>query len=192
MMLKGAIRLTTLAACRAYEDAERGDPEEGKQTYLSGTISGGSEDPKFVEQARRSGIAIGPGCTGGHIENCTNVSTVPDAYILCTSTVRDDAHFSKAFGGYCVQIVAPWVVLQHISSMLFLLGKAKEGACRPVVYRDRTYTGLEEMHHPVFVKPAVPYAPQREFRFAWIPQGKIEGPLDIVVPNIAHYCRRVA
>lgn len=192
LMLRGGLRLSTLAACRAYEDAEQGDSGEGTQTYLSGNISGGSNDPSFVEQAQRLGISIGPGCSDIQINDCTSFNQVPDAYLLCTSLFRDDSLFGKSFGSYCVQIAAPALFLRHISSMLFTLGKAQEGVCAPVVYRKRVYTGLEPMPHPVFVKPSVPYASQREFRFAWTPTGQLDGPLDLAVPNIAHLCRRVA
>lgn len=191
-MLRGAVRLSTLATCRAYEDAEQGDPDEGTQTYLSGTIKGGSNDAEFVEQARRSGISIGPGCSDILIDSCTSRRTVSDAYLLCTTSYRDDKLFSKSFGDYCVEILAPSVVLWHITRVLFSLGQTDRGSCAPVTYRDRVYTGLEVIEHPIFVKPAVPYAPQREFRFAWIPYGPLSGPLDVVVPSISHYCRRVA
>ncbi len=191
LMVSGAFRLSTLAACRAHEDAEQGDPGEGTQAYHSGTIRGGSDDPAFVEQARRSGISVGAGCSEISIDNCVSHNTVPDAYLLCTSRYRDDDYFSRSFGAYCVEIVSPAMALWHITNMLVALGKSQQGACAPVRYRERVYKGLEEMEHPVFVKPAIPYAPQREFRFAWIPQAPLTGPLDIVVPNLSHYCRRV-
>lgn len=192
MLLQGSLRLSTLTACRAYEDAERGDPEEGTQTYLSGDIHGDSDDPDFIEQARRTGICIGPGSSNIQISNCRSFNEVPDAYVLCASLQRDDTLFAPNFGPYCVEISAPAHFLRHISKLLFRLGKAEDGACAPVVYRDRVYTGLEEMPHPVFVKPTTPYAAQREFRFAWTPIGSIEGPLDLEVRNVAYLCRRVA
>ena len=192
MMARGEFRLSTLSSCRAYEDAEQGDAGEGTQTYLSGHIVGGSGDPSFVEMARRAGISIGPGCSGIQISNCVRFNTVPDAYLLCTSLFRDDQYFSKSFGSYCVEIAAPALFMRHVSNLLFALGHATEGACAPVVYRERTYTGLEPMPHPVFVKPASPYAPQREFRFAWNPAGNPREHIDLVMPHISHLFRRVA
>src|SRR5690606_38160050 len=55
-LARGDVWLSTLETCRAYENPEQGDSEEGYETYNSGHAVGDSSDPELVEVARRSGI----------------------------------------------------------------------------------------------------------------------------------------
>ena len=190
-MTRGSLRISTLERCRAYENEHQGDEHEGTQTYLTGNIKGGSEDVAFVEMARRTGIEVGPGCSEISIIDCASHTRLPDAYVLSTAIERNDDLFRESFGQFCVEIVAPALFFWHISSTLSSRRLIDHGAYGPVIYRERSYTGLEDMPPIAFVKPAVPYAQQREFRFAWNPLGAC-APIDIVAPRIRELCRRVA
>jgi hypothetical protein len=117
-MVNGFLRISTLERCRVYEDAHQGDANEGTQSYLSGSIKGGSEDTAFVEMAKRSGIRIGPGCSDISIIDCSNHTTIPNAYVLSTTMERNDNLFRESFGQFCVEIAAPALFYQHITSML--------------------------------------------------------------------------
>jgi hypothetical protein len=86
-LARGNVWLSTLGTCRAYEDPEQGNPEEAHETYNSGHAVGCSDDPDFVERARRSDINIGPGCSRITISNNTRRTSLPDAYVLCTTGV---------------------------------------------------------------------------------------------------------
>ena len=190
-MTQGSLRISTLERCRAYENEHQGDALEGTQTYLSGSIVGGSDDAAFVEIARRSGIEIGADCSNISVVNCASYISMPDAYILSTAIERNDELFLECFGQFCVEIVSPALFFRHISSVLSSRRLIDYGSYGPVIYRNRNYTGLEKIPPMAFVKPAVPYAQQREFRFAWNPVGTCE-PADIVAPKIRELCRRVA
>jgi len=193
-LVAGRLRLTTFEVCRGYESAEQGDREEGMGFYETGTIRGGSQDPDFVEVARRAGIGISPGCSNGHIEDCTSTTKLEDAYLYCVSCVRDDDYFASRFGPYCVEIVSPFLFGMHVTAMATGVGLVGNAGAGPVTYRSRTYTAMEDPFEPAFVKPES-YVPQREFRFAWLPTALASRPLkpaDLTVPQIAPLCRRVA
>ncbi|MFM5027402.1 hypothetical protein ACEUBM_20605, partial [Aeromonas caviae] len=57
-LCQGNVWISTLEACRAYEDPLQGDSEEATHTYKSGHIVGSSSDAAFVEMAARSGTGI--------------------------------------------------------------------------------------------------------------------------------------
>ena len=141
--------------------------------------------------ARHSGIKFGPGISVGSIIDCTNHTRLRDAYVLSATTERNDNLFRESFGQFCVVIAAPGLFFQHVSSILSSMRLINSGLYGPVIYRERNYTGLEEMPPIAFVKPADPYAQQREFRFSWHPLG-VCAPIDIIAPNIRDLCRRVA
>ena len=62
------------------------------------------------------------------------------------------------------------------------------------MYRDRTYTGLENPPGPIgFVKPVDQYAEQQEFRFLWTPKSMQEiQPFLLECPEIKSICKRKA
>jgi len=192
-LARGDIYLSTLDNCRAYEDAEQGDPEEAYETYLSGHLVGGSDNDKFVEQAQRASIHIGEGCRDIQIINCSSTRTLPDAYVLCTTTEFSPENLNEKFGKYCVEIKDPRKFFVAVSKKLNSISTIREAATREIIYRDRNYTGLDQPPGPIgFVKPSVPYEKQKEFRFLWIMEnmGELNPPL-LKCPEISHLCRRV-
>ena len=190
-MTNGSLRISTLERCRAYENEHQGDAGEGTQSYLSGSIKGGSDDPAFVEMAMRAGFEIGPGCSDLEIHGAIHRTTIPDAYVLSTAIQRNDDLFADSFGRFCVEIVAPGLFFWRVSSVLAAQRLVNLGSYASVTYRERSYTGLEDMVPTAFVKPVYPYAEQKELRFVWSPVGPC-APVDIVAPSIRELCRRVA
>lgn len=165
-----SIKLGTLKEFRADENAERGDSEEGYETYFTGDLVGSSDDVAFVEQARRAGIMIGPGCGRGTIRNCSNKIIIPDAYILCTTTNYSE-DMKEVFGNYCVEITQPEEFFHAVSTKLESQLAVKTSTYGLVTYTDRVYTKLESRPGAIgFVKPSHPYASQKECRFFWLPQ----------------------
>lgn len=192
-LARGDIYLSTLESCRAYEDAEQGDPEEAYETYLSGNIVGGSSDAEFVEKARRMGVIIGSNCNNIKFSNCSRTTSLPDAYILCTTTEFSPENLGEKFGGYCVEIKNPRKFFNIISRKINSIYAIREAAIGTVKYADRKYTGMEAPPGPIgFVKPSFPYEKQKEFRFLWLMENmnKLE-PLLIECPEISRLCKRV-
>src|SRR5215469_6706660 len=60
-LTNGVVRITTLATCRAMEDPQRRDEEEGRLDYNSGSITGSSGETDFDLVAARLGIGVVPG-----------------------------------------------------------------------------------------------------------------------------------
>ena len=54
----GKIYISTLEACRSYEEEGRGDAEEGYEKRVIDHARGGSNDSAFVELARKVSIHI--------------------------------------------------------------------------------------------------------------------------------------
>jgi len=193
-LTSGKVWISTLERCRAYEDPEQGDPEEAHEVYNSGHAVGGSDNPEFVEVARRSGIHIGPGCNNITLSNCTNVTSLPNAYVLCTTTQFSPDNLSETFGKHCVEIADPKKFFIAVSKRLESVVSYREAAAGPVIYRDRSYTGLERPPGPIgFVKPKDKYSKQKEYRFLWIPD-TLKGikPFLLDCPEIKGLCRKIA
>lgn len=193
-LARGKIWLSTLETCRAYEDPAQGDPEEAHETYNSGHAVGGSNDPDFIEVARRSGIHIGPGCSEITLSNNTRKTVLPDAYVLSTTTNFSPDKLSATFGRYCVEITSPKDFFFRVSASLERSIPIKEAAAGKVIYKDRYYTGMESPPGPIgFVKPPDLYATQREFRLLWVPDNSTGlTPFLLNCPEAAHLCKRIA
>ena len=191
--IQGKLYLSTLEVCRGYEDAKQGDKEEGHQTYHTGHISGGSDDPDFVEKARRASVGIGPDCTNISIKDCTNTTFIKDAYVLCTTTEFSPEILSDTFGKYCVEIKHPRRFFLAVSKRVHTIATIKEAAMGNIIYKDRTYTGLDRPPGPMgFVKPSFPYADQKEFRFMWYVGEDFElQPFVLDCPEIKGMCKRM-
>jgi hypothetical protein len=193
-LAQGDIWLSTLNTCRAYEDPEQGDSEEAHETYNSGHAVGGSDDPQFVEVARRSGIHIGPGCSNITISNNTRKTSIPDAYVLCTTTEFSPDKLSDTFGKYCVEITNPRQFFILASESLESVTSIRQAVAGKVIYKDRFYSGVKSPPGPIgFVKPPDLYASQKEFRLLWIPKSTIEmAPFLLKCPAVSHMCKRIA
>jgi len=193
-LVSGNVWISTLETCRAYEDPKQGDADEAKESYNSGHAVGGSDDASFVEVARRSGIHIGQGCSNITVNNCTNIKTLPDAYVLCTTSQYSPENLNESFGKHCVEITDPKKFFVVVSRCFEKKTVIKEAAAGKVIYKDRHYTGLENPPGPIgFVKPYDQYVEQKEFRFLWIPETteNIE-PLLLNCPEIIDLCRKIA
>lgn len=190
-LARGDIYLSTLDNCRAYEDAEQGDPEEAYETYLSGHLVGSSDE--LNEQAQRLGFYTSGFCENIEITNCSSTRKLTDAYVLCTTTEFSPENLNEKFGKYCVEIKDPRKFFVAVSKKLNSISTIREAATRKIIYRDRNYIGLDQPPGPIgFVKPSVPYEKQKEFRFLWIMEtmGELNPPL-LKCPEISHLCRRV-
>ena len=190
----GDVWLSTLETCRAYEDPAQGDPEEAHETYNSGHAVGGSDDPDFVEIARRSGIHIGPGCSNITLSNNTRKTVLPNAYVLCTTTEFSPEKLSDTFGRYCVEITSPKDFFVRVSASLEKSTQIKEAVAGKVIYKDRHYTGMESPPGPIgFVKPPEFYATQKEFRLLWVPENSTGlTPFLLKCPEASYLCKRIA
>lgn len=192
-LLCGNVHLGTLNVYRAYEDVEQGDSEEASETYFGNSIVGSSNDPKVAEQLRRCGIRI-EGCNNVVVSNARNVWSLPDAYVFCTSAEYLPENMSEKIGTkHCVKIKDPERFFNIVSRKINSISAIHEAAMGEVIYRDRHYTGLEQPPGPIgFVKPAIPYEKQKEFRFLWRMQGpnKLE-PFQISCPEIRELCERM-
>lgn len=193
-LARGDVYLSTLGNCRAYETPERGDPEEGYETYSANNLSGGSNDPQFVEQARRGSIIIQGHCDNIQIGKVTRVASLEDAYVLCTTTEFSPENLNEEFGRFCVEIKDPREFFIAVSNKINSRSAIRQAAIRKVIYADRKYTGLDEPPGPMgFVKPSSPYEKQKEFRFLWVMErmGELNPPL-LSCPEISSLCRRIA
>lgn len=194
-LASGKVHLSTLEICRAYEDPQQGDAEEGFQTYRTGAISGGGDDPAFVLMAGRGGVHIGPGVQNVHIGEIHMTHQLEDAYVICTTEHFDPANLGETFGRYCVQIDSPLEFFALVSAAIKKsFGIRGGGQAMRVIYRPREYRNLEPPPGPIgFVKPRDPYASQQEFRFLWqtVAPGLLT-PTTLDVPQVAFLCKRLA
>lgn len=188
----GHIYISTLEACRAYEEEGRGDREEGVQTRVIDHAVGGSDDAAFVEMAGMVGISIGPGCSNITISGCTGVNSIHDAYVLCTTDHFNPEKLGPRYGQYCVEITDPAAFFKTLTRALLAHAVLHEAAMGPIIYRDRVIRNMDDAPGPIgFVKPPDIYASDREYRFLWtVMQEKITGVL-LDVPEARRYLKRL-
>lgn len=193
-LASGKVWISTLEICRTYEDPEQGDPQEAIEAYYSGHATGHGNNADFVEIAKRTGIVFGPECVNGTISNNVNIGYLPDAYVLCTTVEFSPDKLSETFGHYCVEITDPFEFFLKVSSALEKHESIHQAATGKVTYKDRAYTGLQDSPGPIgFVKPVDKYAPQKEFRFLWVPENMdILNPVLLHCPEVKSMCRRIA
>lgn len=139
------------------------------------------------------GVYIGPGCSNITLSNNTMKTILPDAYVLCTTTEFSPEKLSETFGRYCVEVTNPKDFFVLISESLEKSKKIKESAAGKVIYKDRSYTGMESPPGRIgFVKPPDLYATQREFRLLWVPENSSGlAPFLLKCPEAAHFCKRI-
>jgi hypothetical protein len=195
-LVSGKVWVSTLEACRGYDDPARGDAGEGTIEYNSGTISGDGSDPRLQMIAARSGIGgIGPGAKNISISNVTHSMRIPDAFVLCTTEKYSPDDMKDGIGSYCVKITDPNRFFKKVTRRLaeeYHLNLAK---INKVSYSKRHYTGTEPMFisHIGFVKPNIDiYTSQNEVRMLWELKKHINiKPFLLDCPEIKKFCTLV-
>jgi hypothetical protein len=193
-LASGTVWLSTLETCRAYEDPYQGDSDEAVQRYNSGHAVGGSNDAAFKLIAERSGIFIGPGCSNITVSNCNAVQRLSDAFVLCTTEQFNPESLSDTFGRHCVEIERPQEFFRLLTASLSKLHAVREAAFGGVIYRERSFAGLQDPPGPIgFVKPPDRYKSQREVRFLWTSLTDTPlAPFALHAPECAALCKRIA
>ena len=195
----GAVRIGTLYDFRRIESlgAERGDKDEGVRISLTDGKAGlvaGESLPWFVREALRipPGIKI-------HFEEGAVLKVhqnSPDMYVYCVCSKFDKSVMDR-FGGACVEIVDPERYFAPITRALD--GWTAEGirkisgfrfaACQ-YVPREQTWPKVVA-YDPAFRKPPE-YSHQCEVRAVWTTPAAPITPVNLSVPDILAWCRRIA
>lgn len=165
----GRVRVSTLSACRACEDAERGDSGEGQLLYQPGDLfipHAGQAHADQVEMARRLGIRIGPHATNTRIEGCIADYSLDDGYLLCfTESFNPD--MKKNFGNACVAITDIPAFFDAITKEFLRVDpRLLKPIAGRVVYNGREFGGIGPLPPPGLAKPPR-YAWQQECRMLW-------------------------
>lgn len=188
--LDGKIRISTLKACREYENQEMGDKDEAKEFYkITNAIE--DEDPNFHTKMNRLGISYA-GSSGGIAINCTSEQQLPNSFLLCTTNLRNDEKFSKDFGRFCLKIRDSERFFQLVSRAIHKEYKLLGGLHEKVSYKPQHYLDDELPPGKIGFVKRLRYAWQEEYRFLWLAENwDIGDYLDIDVPEIKYLCERV-
>lgn len=191
----GNVWISTLQACRRYENAERGDRAEGTTVYATGRIAGDTSDPELALVAKRMGVEIGSNARNVALIDNIVTTHVDDALVLCTTELFDPSSLSQAFGDHCVRISNPVEFFKIVSLSLRRYVVLRGALMGRVVYGPRHHRGLEPYPPgPLgFVKPPV-YAAQHEVRMLWDvhPAQRPLKPGLLDCPESAEFCERIA
>lgn len=194
-MLQGNVYLSTLEACRRYENEERGDRYEGYSLYSSGIVSGLGSEPHMRTVGSRLGVELGPD-TMGHFAWCSSRTRLSDSYVLCT-TDRFSTSMFKDFGNYCVEISCLPDFYMLMSKLLKENHNIGHGLAGYALYKDRWYEGLDPPPEPptsvVLLKPER-YKHQKEYRFSWnpVPNRRDLTPLTVSSDKLKPFFRRIS
>lgn len=190
----GRVWISTLEACRAYEDPLQGDSGEATHTYNSGYAAGDSTDLNLLEIAARSGVRIGKNCSNIVVDGNISIQLLRDAFVLCTTREYNPQMLNDTFGMYCVEISNPNVFFEEVTKELNKITSLRSSHMGEVIYSSREYSGLDNPPGKIgFVKPADLYSSQKEFRFLWEPQGNEPiKPTLVSCPTITELCKRIS
>lgn len=190
-LLRGAVWISTLNACRAYEENGRGDKGEGSLDYRIKQAEGIGRDPDFRTVAERAGIGVSEGARVT-LSNISRRMQLTDAYVLCTTMEHSPENLSSTFGSHCIEILDSAHFFKLITHRLNSLIPLNEALLGPVRYTPRQYAGLEEVPGPLgFVKPPDLFEVQKEFRMLWVPHDLSNlKPFLLNAPEIRYLVRR--
>lgn len=187
--LEGKIRISTLGACRAYENQEKGDCDEGKEVYRVSQMT--DEDPNFHKKANKLGMSF-EACYGTTITNCRSETYLPNGFVLCATARRDDEKFSKDFGEFCLKINDGERFFQLVSRAIREKYDLLGGHHEKVIYNPQYYEDDELPPGKIGFVKRPKYEWQEEYRFLWLPKDlNIEKFLMVDVPDIKHLCEHV-
>jgi hypothetical protein len=199
MVGDGSVRVGTLYDFRRIESlgSERGDANEGVRISLTDGKAGvvdGPELPWFVRQT----LQIPSGVKIQFEEGAVLLvhQNAPDMYVFCTCK-NFEKSLMKRFGGACVEIRDTTQYFRAITAALD--GWTSDGVRRisgfqvaPCQYVEREQTWPNVIpYDPVFRKPPE-YAHQAEVRAVWATPLTSIMPINLVVPEIREWCRRIA
>jgi hypothetical protein len=166
-LLDGNVWLSTLSACREYEAIGQGDPDEARHRYNTGNLEGHGDDPEFRRRAAIGGFKVHPGTESIVLWQNQTTTTLHDAYVLCFSE-HDSPGLRQTFGEHRVTLRDVTGALVAITAALGASLDVTTAALGRIRYRPRYSEGEEASAGPLgFVKPAVPFEPQREWRMLW-------------------------
>ncbi|WP_280564927.1 hypothetical protein [Chromohalobacter sp. 48-RD10] len=172
--LEGRIRVSTLEACRGYEDPRRGDKGEGTWTYKSGDIKGAADNPAVRYVAERIGVkveGVGGAKTELSISNNTAHTKMTDAFVLCFTMNNTAGFASGTFGEHGVRVIHPQTLFQRITKEIQKSHSLSYSGMGRVEYKERLQVSLQsDPRHIAFIKTPDQYADQVEFRMLWVPQ----------------------
>ncbi len=189
LFAEGEIRLSTLKACRGYENPERGDKDEAHETYEVTHMT--DRDPNFYSKSRRLGFHIGRSF-GSVFKNCSSKSVLPNGFVLCTTARRDDEKFMKDFGEFCVKIKDIDLFYHLITLEIQKQYSLRAGHHQKVIYSNQKYKDDELPAGKIGFVKKEKFKWQEEYRFLWLPKDFNDCQIiDINIPAIKDLCERV-
>lgn len=189
MFAEGKIKVSTLEACRNYDNQEQGDREEAKETFVVTHMT--DQDPNFHKKANKLGMSF-EACSNITITNCTSINHLPDGFVICTTARRDDDKFSKDFGGFCVKINDVNQFFALISKEIEKQFQLLNADHKRVVYREQNYKDDELPPGKIGFVKRPKYEWQEEYRFLWLPKEFSQcQTLYLDIPDLKNLCERV-
>jgi hypothetical protein len=185
---QGQIRLSTLEACRGYENARQGDKDEGIQTHMV-SVNGFPNEERVRLGVRVAGLQMEEKI---HYDLSNVVSRHQiDSYVLCTTETYEPDKMSHDFGKYCVKIEIPQFFFNLVTMRLEMQKGAMAARLALVEYKvDFNSWSDKDLG---FTKAPDQYAEQKEVRMLWVPimPQKIE-PFILVCPEIEQLCELIS
>jgi hypothetical protein len=186
---QGKIRLSTLAACRGYENARQGDKDEGIQTHVV-SVNGFPSEERVKLGVRVAGLQMGENIHYD-LSNVVSRRYIKDAYVLCTTETYEPSKMSDDFGKYCVKIEIPQLFFNLVTMRLEMQKGAMAARLASVEYKVDFDSWSDR--NLGFTKAPDQYAEQKEARMLWVPimPQKIE-PFILVCPEVEQLCELIS
>lgn len=167
--LQGSVWVSTLEACRKYEEKDRGDPGDGTMWTQHPDAYGDGDTDAVVESLNLIGVSVPRDAKRVTVQDLSELNHIPDAWLFCMSAEYNPSTM-KSFGRYCVGIRDPQQLYDRLTDSIHTLTPLKQRARGPVTYADRSHLASEPSPGVIgFVKPRDLYGEQREWRMMFIP-----------------------
>jgi len=190
-MAAGRFQISTLSACREYEESKRGDQDEGTGIYNTGYLTG--DNPNFTKLARKAGISLSLAHPNASIILNNNVITtrIPDAYIICMSHQEiTDPETLDTFGRHYVKISDVELFSHRVGIVLSRQINANFNHEKGrVSYGGHHHAGEEPSPGRIGFTKEARYSPQHEYRAMWIGDSSHHHQKRLLfVPRIVNLC----
>jgi hypothetical protein len=191
MIDNGRFRVGTLHDFRRSEayGPELGDAAEGTKQVTD--VANGPWQSVITRPNLAERFISAPENANGTLVNCyfqINYD-VPDVFIYCMTTVRNDEDMHRLGHDVCIEITDPRSFLKALGSALYQVTRWKASCVAPCQYEDRRRDVRADRHgHPAFIKPAT-YAYQQEMRAVWEPYERPIAPVIVESLEAATFLR---
>ncbi|MFL6629746.1 MAG: hypothetical protein ACJ8G1_25150 [Vitreoscilla sp.] len=189
----GEIWLSTFDHIRNC-DATRADAHDGTSEYTAEWRGTGDPTSEAVIQRRlaQGGIRFKGGLAGHVVTANVMHSRHRSAYVLCTTSIGNNAKMRSQFGQFCVQIHEPGAFMVSLVAAIELVVPWQHYVAGAVQYEGRKFANADESPGALGFASVPSLKHEREFRLIYQPENQDDiKPIAVTVPAARSLCELI-